>query len=109
MELFKLFREKIPILVGYNVLNEYGYSAPSAFRMYLCRFTNLFGYFALVSGLIFGIEFMAFEANTFQAFSDEFYGFITLINDTFYFLTMPRLCRNALELNKQYMDVIRER
>lgn len=109
MELFKPFRKLSPILVGYNLLAKYGISAPSASQKYLCRFTSLFGYFALGCGFILGYGFIAYEANTFQEFSDVFYGFITLINDAFYFVYMPWFCRNAFELNKQFVDVIKER
>lgn len=109
MELYKYFHKIMPILVGCNLLERCGFPARSTFQKYFCRFTSLFGYFVLGSGLILGIGFMAFEANTFQEFSDDYYAFITLVNDTFYFLYMPWFCRNALKLNKRYVDVIEER
>lgn len=109
MELFKHFYIVIPILVGYNLLEKYGFSARSAFHKILCRLTSLFGYFVLGYGLILGTGYMVVEANTFQKFSDNFYAFITVVNDTFYFLYMPWFCENALALNKRYVDVIEER
>lgn len=109
MELFKPFRKLVPILIGHKLLEEYGFPTLSVFKKSLYRFTNLFGYIVLASGFILSCGFIALEAKTFQEFSDFFYGFVTLLNDTFYFLYMPWFCRNALELNKSYVDLIDKR
>lgn len=109
MELFKHFYKIIPILVGYSLLKKFGLLPRSEFRKYLCRFTCLLGYLVLGTGLILGSGYIVFEANTFQEFSDDFYGFITLVNDSFYFLYMPWFCENTLELNMRFVAVINER
>lgn len=109
MDLFKPARKLFPILVGYEILEEYGFNAPNEYQKRFCRFTSLFGYFVLTNGLIFVGGFIAFQANTFQEYADNFYGFATLLNDTFYFLYMPWFCADVLGMSEYLEDVITER
>lgn len=102
MELFTPVRKLLPILVGYDVLLEYDIIAPNLFQKNLCRYTSFLGYIVLLSGVILVFGFLAFEGNKFEDYTDNFFAFITLLNDTFYFLSMPWLCRDILKMNEYY-------
>lgn len=109
MDLFEPAQKMFPILVGFEMLQKYGFIASNVYQKNFCRFTSLFGCFVLTNGLILVGGFIAFQANTFQEYSDNFYGFATLLNDTFYFLYMPWFCIDVLEMNQCYEKVIKER
>lgn len=109
MDLFEPARKMFPLLVGYEILEEYGFVAPNIYHRHFCRFTSLFGCFVLGIGLFLVGGFIAFQANTFQEYSDNFYGFATLLNDTFYFLYMPWFCVDVLEMSEYLENVIKER
>lgn len=96
MDLFEPARKMFPILVSYEMLEEHGFTAPNVYQKNFCRFTSLFGCFVLVNGLILVGGFITFQANTIQEYSDNFYGFATLLNYTFYIhaLVLYRCTRN---------------
>lgn len=109
MKLFQELHKMVPILVGYKNLRYFDSSAPNLFRKYLYGFTNRLGYFVFVSSVVLAAGSFAFEAKTLQEYSDSFYAFITLLNDTFYFIYMQWLCNDIFELNEDYEKMIAKR
>lgn len=109
MDLFEPARKTFPILVGYEMLESYGFIASNVYEKHFCRFTSSFGCFILANSLILLGGFIAFQANTFQECADNFYGFATLLNDTFYFLYMPWFCTDALEMSQYLEEVMKQR
>lgn len=109
MKLFRPLRKLIPFLVGYDILKEYDFKAPNAFRKYLCDFTSLLGYFVLVSGTILVGGFLVIDAKTFEEIHDHSYEFATGLNDTFYFVYIHWMCKHFFYLSNYYEQIIRKR
>lgn len=109
MDLFEPAQSVFPILVGYELLEDSGYTASNVYEKHFCRFTSLFGCFMLAISLILVGGFVAFQANTLQESADNFYAFATLLNDTFYFLYMPWFCTDVLEMSDYLEEVMNER
>lgn len=109
MKLFQELYKIVPILVGNKNFNRFDLSAPNPFRKYLYDGTNWLGYIVLVSSVVLAAGSFAFEAKTLQEYSDSFYAFVTLSNDTFYFICIQWLCHVIFELNEDYENVIAER
>lgn len=105
----KLFRTLMPLLVGYDILEEFGFVAPSAFREHLCSFTSRLGYVVLVSGTFLAGGFLAFDAETFEEIYEHFYEFATGLNYTFYFFSIHWMCKQFFELNDGYDEIIKKR
>lgn len=105
----KLLRKMMPFLVGYDVLEEYGFVAPNAFRKYLCTFSSLMGNISLLSATILSGGFLVFEANNFEEISEHFYEFASTLNYTFYFISMHWMCKHFFELNDNCEQIIKKR
>lgn len=109
MKLFQPLRKLMPFLVGYDVLKEFGFVAPNAFRKCICSFTSLLGCIVLVCGTVLVGCFLIFEAKTFEEICEHFYEFATALNDTFYMITMASICKHVFELNDRFEEIIEKR
>lgn len=102
-------RNLIPLLVGFDNLEEFGIVAPNRFRKYLCDFTSLMGYVVLLSATIISSGFLAFEAETYDEISEHFYEFTTVLNETFYLIFIQCKCKQFFELIGNYELIIQKR
>lgn len=105
MKLFQPLRKVMPFLVGYDILEEYGFVAPNQFQKYLCCFTSLFGYVVLVSATTLMSGFLIFEAENFQEIHNHFYEFATGFNDTIYFVYIHWMCGYYFSLNDKFEQI----
>lgn len=99
----------MPLLVGYGILEEYGFVAPNRLQKYFCDFTSLMGYVVLVGATIFTGGFLAFQAETYDEISEHFYEFATVLNETFYLIFIQCKCKQFFELSDNYVLIIRKR
>lgn len=107
--MMKIFCKLMPILVGYDILEEYGFEPSNSFQRYLCSLTSPMGYAMLLGAIIYTSGFLAFEAKTFDEVSEHFYEFATALNETFYFIFIHWNCTNFFELNENYEEIMKKR
>lgn len=104
-----ILRKLMPFLVGYGILEEYGFVAPNRFQKYFCDFTSLMGYVVLVGATILASCYLAFEAETYDEISEHFYEFATVLNETFYLIFIQCKCKQFFELTDNYELIIHKR
>lgn len=109
MELFGRFRDIMPFLVGYSVLEEHGFVAPNTFRRNLCHFASVLGSVFLIGGTVLVGGYFVFEAKTFEEFHDNFYEFLTGCNDSFYLIYIHCMCKQFFEMNAHFEKIIKKR
>lgn len=109
MKLFAVYRKLLPILIGFEKLERFGFCPSSSLQKYLYRFTSLMGYFVFVAGLILAAGFLAYQAETAQEYAENTNMLITLLCDTFYIFSLRWRFKTCLQLIELCASIIEER
>lgn len=99
----------MPLLVGYSVLDEFGFVAPNAFQKHFCRINSLMGFVVYITCTILIGGFLAFEAKTFDDISEHFYEFETGISETFYYVYVHLMCKQFFEMCDHFDEITKIR
>lgn len=99
----------IPFMVGYDILTKYGVFASNSFLTQLCNISNSIGCYVFLSGIAVAGGFLAFEAQTLQEYSDNFYILLALINGTVSYAAIKFKTEMAFQLFGKIEEIIKNR
>lgn len=99
----------IPFMVGYDILAKYGDFASNSFQTHFCNISNSIGCYVFMSGIAAAGGFLAFEAQTLQEYSDNFYILLALINGTVSYAAIKFKTEMAFQLFEKIEEIIKNR
>lgn len=109
IRIFQTYQKLLPILIGYDKLNKYGFTAPNAIEKYLCCFTSKIGPIALIGGLMLTGGCIAFVANTVQEYTTNINMVFAAINDLLILISLRWRFIKVFQLIKQCENMIEDR